>query len=80
MNIHERTMTLTRGYERKTAMMDISVFGMGYVGVVSAACLTNNGHTVIGVDTNEIKTDLVNAGTSPIIEKDVAAFLGAAHT
>lgn len=79
MNIHERTMTPGRGYKNKTATLDISVFGMGYVGVVSAACLTHNGHTVIGVDTNETKTGLVNAGTSPIIEKDVAAFLSEAH-
>lgn len=80
MNIHESKMAPARGYERKTATLDISVFGMGYVGIVSAACLTHNGHTVIGVDTNETKTDLVNAGTSPIIEKDVAAFLSEAHT
>jgi GDP-mannose 6-dehydrogenase len=46
----------------------LSVFGLGYVGVVSAACLARDGHEVIGVDMNSIKTDMVNAGRSPIVE------------
>jgi GDP-mannose 6-dehydrogenase len=48
--------------------LQLSVFGLGYVGVVSAACLARNGHEVIGVDTNKTKTDMVNAGCSPIVE------------
>lgn len=55
--------------------MKISVFGLGYVGVVSVACLSSLGHKLIGVDTNDDKVDMVNKGISPIIEKDVNELL-----
>jgi len=46
----------------------VSVFGLGYVGCVSAAALAADGHDVVGVDVNADKVAAVNAGRSPIVE------------
>src|SRR5262245_23764613 len=49
--------------------MNVSVFGLGYVGSVSAACFAEDGHNVVGVDVAPAKVQSINEGRSPIVEK-----------
>jgi GDP-mannose 6-dehydrogenase len=55
--------------------MRVSVFGLGYVGSVTAACLARAGHEVIGVDVNADKVAMINAGQSPIVEPGLGELL-----
>lgn len=56
-------------------MSNVSVFGIGYVGVVSAACLARDGHNVIAVDISPERVKAINAGRSPIVENGLGALI-----
>jgi GDP-mannose 6-dehydrogenase len=58
-------------------MTAVSVFGLGYVGCVSAACFAKEGHAVTGVDVAQAKVDLVNAGKSTIVEQGIGELVEA---
>jgi GDP-mannose 6-dehydrogenase len=60
--------------------MNISIFGLGYVGAVTAACLANEGHTIVGVDVAQQKVDALNNGEPPIIEPGLPELLQRAVT
>ncbi len=55
--------------------MKVSIFGLGYVGVVTAACLARDGHEVVGVDVNPEKVEAIGAGLSPIVEPELEDLL-----
>src|SRR5213075_721593 len=57
--------------------MKLSVFGLGYVGCVSAACFAKEGHDVVGVDVNPTKVEIVNRGESPIVEAGMSELIKA---
>ena len=59
--------------------MKISVFGLGYVGTVSAGCLAVSGHTVWGVDVNADKVAAINSGVAPIVEPEISDFIAKAE-
>lgn len=56
--------------------MKLAVFGLGYVGCVSAACFAKEGHEVIGVDVNPGKVEIIKGGKSPIVETGVGDLIG----
>jgi len=57
--------------------MKVSVFGLGYVGTVSAGCLANDGHEVVGVDPIQAKVELIDQGCTPIIEAEIGEIIAA---
>jgi GDP-mannose 6-dehydrogenase len=58
--------------------MKVSVFGLGYVGAVSCACLPELGHEVVGVDINPLKVELIASGQSPVVEEGIEELIAAA--
>lgn len=59
--------------------MNIAVFGLGYVGSVTAACFADKGHRVVGVEVNPAKLALFQAGKSPLFEPGLAELLAGVH-
>jgi GDP-mannose 6-dehydrogenase len=59
--------------------MNISIFGLGYVGCVSLGCLAQNGYKVIGVDVSQNKVDLINNGKPTIIEAEIDKIISEQH-
>jgi GDP-mannose 6-dehydrogenase len=57
----------------------ISIFGLGYVGAVTATCFASRGYKVIGVDPNPLKVDRIQAGLSPIVEAGIQEMIGEAR-
>src|SRR5438477_782267 len=55
--------------------MNVSVFGLGYVGCVTASCLARDGHSVIGMDVNDQKVEMINHAQSPIVEPGLGDLL-----
>lgn len=55
--------------------MKISIFGLGYVGAVSLACLARDGHRVIGVDIDQAKLELIRAGKTPVVEEGMVELM-----
>ncbi len=78
MTITETTMTTRSAEETSVKPMRISIFGLGYVGTISAVCLANEGHRVVGVDTSETKVSLIADASSPIVETDLDSNLTSA--
>jgi GDP-mannose 6-dehydrogenase len=55
--------------------MRISIFGLGYVGAVSLACLARDGHSVIGVDIDPAKLELIRTGKTPVVEEGMVELM-----
>src|SRR5215470_18215289 len=55
--------------------VNISIFGLGYVGAVSLACLARDGHRVVGVDVDQAKLDLIAAGKTPVVEEGMVELM-----
>ena len=61
--------------QERTCSVNISIFGLGYVGAVSLACLARDGHQVIGVDIDPAKLDLIRDGKTPVVEEGMVELM-----
>lgn len=59
--------------------LSVSIFGLGYVGSVSAACFASAGHKVIGVDVSRAKVEMMDSGRTPIVEARMAEMVSEAN-
>jgi GDP-mannose 6-dehydrogenase len=59
--------------------MNVSIFGLGYVGCISLGCLAQDGHTCVGVDVLPSKVDFINQGKPTVIEKDIDGIIREQH-
>ena len=59
--------------------LSVSIFGLGYVGSVSAACFASMRHKVIGVDVSRDKVAMMGSGRTPIIEARMSEMVAEAH-
>jgi GDP-mannose 6-dehydrogenase len=64
----------------REAILKVAIFGMGYVGCTAAACISSQGHSVVGIDVNPEKVKAINSGLSPIHEPGVAELLSEARS
>ena len=64
-DVHESDGMTEAAMPPARAVRRVAVFGLGYVGSVSAACLASRGHSVIGVDVRSEKVDMINQGPEP---------------
>ena len=70
-DVHESVGMTEAPMPAARAVRRVAVFGLGYVGIVSAACLASRGHSVIGVDVSSEKVEMVNHGRSPVVEERI---------